>query len=180
MPGSGKPNLSDFAILALLSEGPLSGYDIKKLCGLRFSFFLSESFGQIYPALGKMHEAGWLSRELEGRRKLYAITGAGRAELLRWMNEPPAVERFRFELLLKLFYSPYMEPQKLRAFLEDFRKRSAADLETLLAVEAELSPIADSSPNHRSILAVVDLGKRLKRTFIEWADDTLGPEGYRP
>ena len=38
-----------YVILGLLLEGSLSGYDIKKIIDTRFSFFWSESYGQLYP-----------------------------------------------------------------------------------------------------------------------------------
>ena len=42
---------TDYVILGLLAERPLSGYQIKKIIDIRFQFFWSESFGQIFPAL---------------------------------------------------------------------------------------------------------------------------------
>ncbi len=41
---------TDYVILGLLAEQPLSGYQIKKIVDIRFGFFWSESFGQIFPA----------------------------------------------------------------------------------------------------------------------------------
>lgn len=47
-----------YVILGLLQEEPLSGYDIKKIIDIRMSFFWQESYGQIYPELGKMKNEG--------------------------------------------------------------------------------------------------------------------------
>ena len=49
---------TDYVILGLLAEQPLSGYQIKKIVDIRFQFFWSESFGQIFPALKSLALAG--------------------------------------------------------------------------------------------------------------------------
>ena len=51
---------TDYVILGLLAERPLSGYQIKKIIDIRFQFFWSESFGQIFPALKSLAAQGFL------------------------------------------------------------------------------------------------------------------------
>ena len=51
---------TDYVILGLLAEQPLSGYQIKKIIDIRFSFFWSESFGQIFPALKSLASEGFV------------------------------------------------------------------------------------------------------------------------
>lgn len=47
-----------YVLLGLLQEEELSGYEMKKIIDIRMSFFWQESFGQIYPELGKLLEEG--------------------------------------------------------------------------------------------------------------------------
>ncbi len=54
-----------FVILGLLNEEPLSGYDIKKIIDIRMSFFWQESYGQIYPELGKLREEGLIEQVID-------------------------------------------------------------------------------------------------------------------
>jgi DNA-binding PadR family transcriptional regulator len=44
-----KKSKTKYPILGLLAEQPMSGYDIKKLVDVRFSFFWNESYGQSIP-----------------------------------------------------------------------------------------------------------------------------------
>ena len=49
-----KENKSKYAIMGMLSMGPMSGYDIKKRFEKSLSYFWNESYGQIYPILRKL------------------------------------------------------------------------------------------------------------------------------
>ena len=68
-------------ILALISEKPRHGYEIiKALDELSHGFYIP-SPGIIYPSLTYLEEAGHAAVEVEGARKLYRVTAAGRAHL---------------------------------------------------------------------------------------------------
>ncbi len=49
-----RQNTSKYAVLGMLSIGPMSGYDIKKLIGETVGHVWSESYGQVYPALREL------------------------------------------------------------------------------------------------------------------------------
>lgn len=68
-------------LLALLEAGPKHGYELIKALGDRFGGTYSPSAGTIYPRLGKLEEEGLVATQTEGRRTMYFITDAGRAEL---------------------------------------------------------------------------------------------------
>jgi DNA-binding PadR family transcriptional regulator len=68
-------------ILALLFEKPAHGYEIIKSLAERSGGFYHPSPGMVYPALTYLEEIGYASVEVEGTRKLYKITDAGRAHL---------------------------------------------------------------------------------------------------
>jgi len=53
-----KENKSKYAIMGMLSMGPVSGYDIKKRFEESLSYFWNESYGQIYPILKKITQTG--------------------------------------------------------------------------------------------------------------------------
>ena len=63
-----KESKTRFAILGLLCEGQLSGYDIKKLIDIRFKLFWNESFGQIYPELEKLEREGLVTRKSDEKQ----------------------------------------------------------------------------------------------------------------
>ena len=68
-------------ILALLEEQPRHGYDLIKELTERTGGFYAPSPGMVYPALTYLEELGHTTVESEGNKKLYRITGTGKAEL---------------------------------------------------------------------------------------------------
>src|SRR5713101_9932570 len=60
-----KENKSRYAILGILSQGPMSGYAIKKFIEASISNFWNESYGQIYPILKQLSEEGLTSTHAE-------------------------------------------------------------------------------------------------------------------
>lgn len=49
---------TQYALLGILSQCEMNGYEIRKYIESTISFFWSESFGQIYPTLTKLEEEG--------------------------------------------------------------------------------------------------------------------------
>ncbi|MGO6813867.1 PadR family transcriptional regulator [Rhizobium leguminosarum] len=68
-------------ILALLAEQPRHGYDLIKILEERSGGFYVPSPGVIYPALTYLEETGLAEVEVEGAKKLYRITEAGRGRV---------------------------------------------------------------------------------------------------
>ena len=70
-----------FALLELLQERPMHGYEMIKALEEKTGGFYTPSPGSIYPTLQMLEEAGLVtSNEIEGK-KVYSITDAGRASL---------------------------------------------------------------------------------------------------
>jgi DNA-binding PadR family transcriptional regulator len=99
-------NLLDFAVLGLLYEAPMHGYELRKQLGARLGGFRAFSYGSLYPALRRLVRdglivedredpagptagspepvTGW-SRRGSSRRRVYRITADGKerfAEML--------------------------------------------------------------------------------------------------
>jgi DNA-binding PadR family transcriptional regulator len=68
-------------LLALLNEGPRHGYEVIQDLEHRFNGLYSPSAGTVYPRLAKLEEEGLVERSDEGRKAVYRITDAGRAEV---------------------------------------------------------------------------------------------------
>lgn len=120
-------------LLGLLSLGPMSGYDLRQMIERSTANFWSESFGQIYPSLKKLTDAGLVSMEEEqpeGQRlrKVYRLTAQGRARLKEWLAEPCGQQVKREELLLKLFFGDRAPAGAMRRAVEERRDLLRADL----------------------------------------------------
>src|SRR6266702_3388689 len=88
-----KENKSKYAILGVLSYGPMSGYAIKKFIQQSISNFWNESYGQIYPILKQLTSEGLASSHAEKQegkpeRYMYTLTGKGWEALQQWLTEP--------------------------------------------------------------------------------------------
>jgi DNA-binding PadR family transcriptional regulator len=68
-------------LLSLLAEHPMHGYDLIHALRDRFGGTYVPSAGTIYPRLGKLEEEGLVAKTVDGRKTIYSITDAGRAEL---------------------------------------------------------------------------------------------------
>jgi DNA-binding PadR family transcriptional regulator len=67
--------------LALIAEQPRHGYEIIKVLEDKTAGWYSPSPGIVYPTLTYLEEAGYVTAQAEGAKKLYAITDEGRAHL---------------------------------------------------------------------------------------------------
>jgi DNA-binding PadR family transcriptional regulator len=67
--------------LALIAEQPRHGYEIIKVLEDKTAGWYSPSPGIVYPTLTFLEEAGYVTAQTEGAKKLYTITDEGRAYL---------------------------------------------------------------------------------------------------
>jgi DNA-binding PadR family transcriptional regulator len=79
-------------LLALLDEQPRHGYELIQALSDRFGGTYSPSAGTIYPRLSKLEEEGLVTKSTDGRKTVYEITDAGRAELEARRHELDAIE----------------------------------------------------------------------------------------
>ena len=169
---------TDYVILGLLSEGPLTGYQIKKIVDMRFRFFWSESYGQIYPGLKSLREHGLIEEtDLTAKRsraqKTYCITPDGMAALREWLKQPVERETVRLEILLKMYFSHLVSAGVMVQHVQAFRESHEKDLQFILMAEKELKAIINKDPDHPYVLRVIDFGKKVYEAYIDWSRETI-------
>jgi len=79
-------------LLYVLDERPMHGYEIIQALSDRFGGTYVPSAGTIYPRLAKLETEGLVTKETDGRKTVYAITAAGRAELNDRRDELDGIE----------------------------------------------------------------------------------------
>lgn len=79
-------------LLSLLAESPRHGYDLIQALSERTGGTYTPSAGTIYPRLAKLEEEGLVTKSVEGRKTIYAITDAGRAEVDRRAGDLEGIE----------------------------------------------------------------------------------------
>jgi PadR family transcriptional regulator, regulatory protein AphA len=133
-----------YVILGTLGWRPMSGYEIKSMVDNSTRFFWAASYGQIYPELRRLSEAGLIegkSSPQGGRkRNVYRLTAAGRRELRAWLATDPQVYEVRDEGLLKLFFAAATGGESAPATLDAMRREHEEILERLKGLEADGPP----------------------------------------
>ena len=138
------------ALLALLSSGPLTGYDVVKQFSTSVGHVWHDPDSQIYPELRKMPAEGLLSSRpvpwgSRGSTKTeYSITPEGERALREWQDTPLSYVRARDPAQLKAAYFEWASPgaaaAQLRAHLEHYRQQRAQALEQIRALEDRTNP----------------------------------------
>ena len=151
-------------ILGLLSFSPKSGYEIKSSVDRSTRFFWAASYGQIYPELRRLAEAGLIegtdSPQGGRRRTVYELTPSGLDALTGWLEAPATTYEMRHEGLLKLFFANALpEPQRVE------RLRAVGHLHAEKAAALRLiEEAAEKSPDSSAYLVL-----RFGIAFNEWA-----------
>mgnify|MGYP001074390576 CR=1 FL=1 len=125
-----------FLVLGLLSERPMTGYDIKKHVTGTLTAVTNASYGTLYPTLHKLLTEGAVAVQevpQKGRpsKKVYRITDHGRHELETWLKLPAAADQVRREFLLKLYLAKDLSSQHLLKLISTRRDEIEATLQTL-------------------------------------------------
>ena len=173
-----KTNTTDFALLGILNIEPMSGYDIRTYIRESIGYFWQESYGQIYPALRRLH-----SRKLVTKRKakqskgpvryVYSITEKGREALTAWLATDPDPETVRIELLLKLFFGAMGRPSDQIRHVESLLARQRRRLARFKAADRELSPHYRDNPGFPYWRLTLCYGQRMARARVAWCEETL-------
>ena len=101
----------ELAVLGLLQETPLHGYELRKRLNLLLGWTRLLSYGSLYPALKRMLRAGWItevstSNAVSRRQRIvYQITDAGTAFFASEITEagPAAWEDETFNMRFAFF-----------------------------------------------------------------------------
>jgi DNA-binding PadR family transcriptional regulator len=157
-----------YVILGMISREARSGYEIKAAVDSSTRFFWAASYGQIYPELKRLSEAGLVegvdAPRGERKRTVYAITEAGMAALTDWLRQPPQTSEMREEGLLKLFFAGVLPPQDALATLRamrEYRLELTARLRGMEPMTLEKDPFS---------LMVLQGGIEFNEWFADWCE----------
>jgi PadR family transcriptional regulator AphA len=125
-------------ILGMLAARPRSGYEIKQLVDSTARFFWAASYGQIYPELKKLEQAGLIAGDDSStgarQRTTFKLTAAGRRAAREWIRTPPEVLETRDEGLLKLFFAGSIDPKRAAEIARERASASRAKAAQLRAI----------------------------------------------
>lgn len=143
-----------YAILGILAEQDLHGYELKSRFDEKVGEFWSLNFGQIYSTLDRLEKENLVTHDRETQerrpdRKIFSITQQGRDSLAAWLATPVGrVRSLRDEFFIKLVFWDKTAPESLLTLIDKqmilymkhmsrltqqklTRKRQGRDLNTL-------------------------------------------------
>jgi DNA-binding PadR family transcriptional regulator len=144
------------ALLALLSEGPKYGLQLREEFEARTGEVWPLNVGQVYTTLQRLERDGLVESESsdEGPQKAFQITESGAGELADWLRTPPDLSSPpRDELVMKVLVAIRLPGTDVREVIQDHRRYlvqlmqewtrikesgGEGDLNLALAVDAEL------------------------------------------
>ena len=171
----------DFALLGFLNYHPYSGYDLKKIFDTSVRHFWQADQSQIYRTLTRLTEQGLAEMEKvpqEDRpdRKVYHITDAGHAELLKFLSGPPPMEGARSTPLLQVFFAGQLTDEEVLAKFEGYAAIMRSILTQYAQVQDVIGPYQEeiTSPReHFFWLLTLENGIYNMRANLEWAESVI-------
>lgn len=167
-------------ILGLLTQQPMSGYDIKRFLKSTSWLIDSPSFGSIYPTLHTLREDGLVTVEAAPRqgkppRKIYTITEAGRLALREWIDQPVAPGASLKTFVMRLILASNFSHTGLISHLQQRRSQVAVHHTTLKQITEALDGTVDSGQR-----LAFGYGLALATAELAWLDSALEQLSQQP
>jgi len=171
----------ELAVLGLLHETPLHGYELRKRLNTVLGWGRVLSYGSLYPALKKMLKTGWIAEDLSSapatvsrrQRIVYALTPSGEERFRALMAEagPSAWEDDNFDVRFAFFSRTDMEI-RLR-ILEGRRSRLEERLER---VQSQLNRTQQQMDRYATELQ--RHGVESVEREVRWLSDMINAERH--
>jgi DNA-binding PadR family transcriptional regulator len=167
----------ELAVLGLLKESSMHGYQLKKSLSDTLGPFWQVSYGALYPALKRLRVQGAVEQvypktQVGRRRNVYRITDLGEqvfSELLSTGGERETVDDNGFRVRLAFFR--YLKPETRIGVLE----RRKAALNTRLG-ELQTRLTAYTAPTDGYTLSLMRHGMDSTERDITWLDGMIEAE----
>lgn len=112
------------AILGLLNQRPMHGYEIKKEFEQSVSYIWSINVGQLYTLLKKMEGEKIIAKKEVTQENMrdkivYEITDSGKHELQEWLSSPVLMRQTKDEFYLKMMFLTQIDKEKARKYIDE-------------------------------------------------------------
>jgi DNA-binding PadR family transcriptional regulator len=166
------------AILACLTERPMTGYELAKTFDSSIGFFWKADHQQIYRELSKLRDRGHIrGREVvqsgKPNKLVYTLTSEGRAALKHWAARPSSPPSIKDDLLIRLYALDSVDIEPLRT---DLMARLEHHRDRFLRYERILNkrfPDGTASPADTGKLLGLRAGLRYERNISEWCEEAI-------
>lgn len=171
MPSPDQVSVTAGALLGLLNERSMTGWELVEEAWSRVGNFWTIQRSQAYRELAQLERRGFaeaLPAEGRGRRR-YRITDSGRQAYLDWLERSPGEENVRVPFLLTVAFADDVPEERFHELLDDQRRRHEDRLTRYEAWREELA--SDTSDRGRGRLATLALGIHYERAALAWLDE---------
>jgi DNA-binding PadR family transcriptional regulator len=156
------------ALLALLSEGPKYGLQLRQEFEARTGEVWPLNVGQVYTTLQRLERDGLVTSddpEGEGPQKGYRITAAGGRDLARWLRTPPeTAPPPRDELVIKVLVALGMPGVEVHELIQAHRRHLVELMQQYTYLKAE------ASEHDVGLALVVDAEVFRLEAVVRWLD----------
>jgi DNA-binding PadR family transcriptional regulator len=155
------------ALLALLSEGPKYGLQLRQEFEVRTGEVWPLNVGQVYTTLQRLERDGLVASEGpdDGPKKGYRITADGSQELHDWLRTPSDDGRPpRDELLIKVLVAVQVPGVQVRDVIQVHRRHLVELMQRYTAVKA------DAAEDDVALALVVDAELFRIEGAVRWLD----------
>jgi DNA-binding PadR family transcriptional regulator len=130
------------ALLALLSEGPKYGLQLRQEFESRTGEVWPLNVGQVYTTLQRLERDGFVESDgSEGPQNVFSITPEGSHELATWLRTPPdVVPPPRDELVIKVLVATRVPGVDVPELLQVHRRHMVEAMQEYTHVKGEMSP----------------------------------------
>jgi DNA-binding PadR family transcriptional regulator len=166
------------AILACLTERPMTGYELAKTFDTSIGFFWKADHQQIYRELTRLRDRGHIQgcevvQSGKPNKSVYTLTSEGRAALRHWAARPSTPALIKDDLLVRLYALDCVDIDPLRA---DLMARLEYHRDRFSRYERILNkrfPQGTASPADTGKLLVLRMGLRYERAVAECCEEAL-------
>ena len=162
-----------YAILCLLGVRSWTTYELAKQVQRSLNWFWPRAERKLYDEPKRLVTDGLAtaSAEATGKRPktVYGITGAGRDELRRWLDEPSAPRTSEFEAMVKVFFADAGTLDQLRTTLRRITEEATERIDRLGELAATTAT-ASAFPDRLHLNALCTrLQFEQERGVLRWA-----------
>jgi DNA-binding PadR family transcriptional regulator len=166
------------AILACLTEHPMTGYELAKTFDSSMGFFWKADHQQIYRELSKLRDRGHVqAREVvqsgKPNKLVYTLTPKGLTALRHWAARPSVPASIKDDLLVRMNALDSLDIEPLRADLMARLEHHRDRYERYERMLHKRFPQGTASPGEAGKLLNLKLGLRHERMVAEWCEEAI-------
>jgi DNA-binding PadR family transcriptional regulator len=166
------------AILACLTEGPMTGYELAKTFDSSIGFFWKTDHQQIYRELSRLRQRGYIQgREVvqtgKPNKLVYTLTPEGRAAFRHWAARPSTPASIKDDLLIRLYALEAVDIEPLRADLMARLEHHRDRYERYERIVTKRFPDGRAAPADMGKLLNLRIGLRHEKMVAEWCEEAI-------